>query len=99
MDEAEGTELAPVHLAQELELVDRGVTALAGALVEVAGLGTHPAVQARLQIERDLRVGLLNEHALGARDALGLRQLDGRSGAREPRDALRQSVEGPTLFR
>ena len=47
-------ELAPINLAQELELVDRGVAALARAFVEMTGLGTHPAVQAGLQIERDL---------------------------------------------
>ena len=42
----------------------------------MAGLGAHPAVDATLELGRDVPGGLLHEDLLGARDALGVGQVD-----------------------
>ncbi len=59
MDQPQRTELAPIDLAQELQLVDWSVAALARALVKVARLGAHSAMQAGLEVKGHTGVGLL----------------------------------------
>ena len=70
IEPAHGRQLATVHAAHQVHLVDRRVLRFMRRFEEMTGLGAHAAVDAGLQFHGRARIEIREDHFLGARHLL-----------------------------